>query len=144
MPPQARWEAEGFLPRLPETLDELDLLLLTVAKTRRVQQDGIRFQGLRYSDLTLAAYIGEDVTIRYDPRDMAELRVITSTVLCVGRSVRISLVTRSRSKTSCRRETNGGGNSALDSINVPPSSNGYWPSISRRHRSQQRYPIHHE
>jgi putative transposase len=26
-------------------------------------------------DLVLAAYIGEDVVIRYDPRDMAEIRV---------------------------------------------------------------------
>lgn len=42
---------------------------------RRVHQDGIRFQGLRYLDLTLAGYVGEDVTIRYDPRDMAEIRV---------------------------------------------------------------------
>jgi len=25
--------------------------------------------------LTLAAYVGEDVTIRYDPRDLAELQV---------------------------------------------------------------------
>jgi putative transposase len=73
--PQARWEAGGWLPRLPESLEQLDLLLLTVAKTRRVQQDGIRFQGLRYLDLTLAGYVGEDVTIRYDPRDMAEIRV---------------------------------------------------------------------
>jgi putative transposase len=30
---------------------------------------------LRYIDPTLAAYVGEDVTIRYDPRDMAEIRV---------------------------------------------------------------------
>ena len=73
--PQARWEAGGWLPRLPESLEQLDLLLLTVAKTRRVQQDGIRFQGLRYLDLTLAGYVGEDVTIRYDPRDMAEIRI---------------------------------------------------------------------
>ena len=51
------------------------MLLLTVAKSRRVQQDGIRFRGLRYLDLTLAGYVGEDVTIRYDPRDMAEIRV---------------------------------------------------------------------
>jgi putative transposase len=73
--PQARWEARGFLPQLPETLEALDLLLLTVAKPRRVHQDGIHFQGLRYLDTTLAAYVGEDVTIRYDPRDMAEIRV---------------------------------------------------------------------
>jgi len=32
-------------------------------------------EGKRYLDLTLAAYVGEDVTIRYDPRDMAEIRV---------------------------------------------------------------------
>jgi putative transposase len=73
--PQARWEADGFLPQLPDSLEHLDLLLLTVAKPRRVHQDGIHFQGFRYIDLTLAAYVGEDVTIRYDPRDLAEVRV---------------------------------------------------------------------
>jgi putative transposase len=30
---------------------------------------------LRYLDLTLAAYVGESVIIRYDPRDMAEIRL---------------------------------------------------------------------
>jgi putative transposase len=35
----------------------------------------VRFQSLRYIDPTLAAYVEEDVTIRYDPRDMAEIRV---------------------------------------------------------------------
>ena len=75
IPPQARWSANGFLPQMPVSLDQLDLLLLTVAKARRVHQDGLRFQALRYIDPTLAAYVGEDVTIRYDPRDMAEIRV---------------------------------------------------------------------
>jgi putative transposase len=74
-PPQARWESGGFLPRLPESLEQLDLLLLTVAKNRKVRPDGIHFQGLRYLDLTLAAYVGESVIIRYDPRDMAEIRI---------------------------------------------------------------------
>jgi putative transposase len=75
VPPQARWEAGGFLPRLPESLEQLDLLLLTVAKARQVQRDGIHFQGFRYSEPTLAAYVGEPVIVRYDPRDMAEVRV---------------------------------------------------------------------
>src|SRR5262245_40640189 len=75
IPPQARWSATGFLPQMPVSLDQLDLLLLTVAQARRVHQDGLRFQSLRYIDPTLAAYVGEDVTIRYDPRDMAEIRV---------------------------------------------------------------------
>lgn len=73
--PLERWERGGFLPRLPDSLEQLDLLLLTVAKTRRVQQDGIRFLGHRYIDSTLASYVKEDVLIRYDPADMAEIRV---------------------------------------------------------------------
>ena len=40
--PQDRWEASAFLPQLPESLEQLDLLLLTVAKPRRVQQNGPR------------------------------------------------------------------------------------------------------
>jgi putative transposase len=75
LPPQARWSANGFLPQLPVSLEQLDLLLLTVAKSRRVHQDGLRFQSLCYIDPPLAAYVGEDVIIRYDPRDMAEIRV---------------------------------------------------------------------
>lgn len=73
--PRARWEGEGFLPRLPSSLEQLDLLLLTVPKNRRVQRDGVRFQGLRYVDPALAAYIGECVTLRYDPRDISEVRL---------------------------------------------------------------------
>jgi putative transposase len=73
--PQERWEAGGFLPRTPKSLEQLDLLLLTVAKTRHVQQDGIRFQGYRYIDPTLAGYVKEEVVIRYDPADMAVIRV---------------------------------------------------------------------
>jgi putative transposase len=73
--PQERWTAGGFLPRMPESLEPLDLLLLTVPKARRVHPDGIRFSGLRYIDPTLAAYVGEEVLLRYDPRDIAEVRV---------------------------------------------------------------------
>jgi putative transposase len=74
-PPQARWDAGGFLPRMPASLEQLDLLLLTVATPRLVRRDGIHVHGLRYLDLTLVAYVGETVTIRYDPRDLAEIRV---------------------------------------------------------------------
>jgi len=73
--PQERWEAGGFLPRTPKSLEQLDLLLLTFVKTRRVQQDGIRFQGYRYMDPTLAGYVREEVVIRYDPADLAVIRV---------------------------------------------------------------------
>jgi Mu transposase, C-terminal len=65
----------GFLPRLPASLEHLDLLLLTVAQSRKVRQDGIHFPSLCCLDPTLAAYVGEQVIIRYDLRHMAEIRV---------------------------------------------------------------------
>jgi putative transposase len=40
---------------MPDSL-ELDLLLLTVAKPRKIHPDGIHFQGLRYLDPVLAAH----------------------------------------------------------------------------------------
>lgn len=73
--PQVAWLGDGWLPRMPDTLEDLDLLLITVAKSRSVHRDGIHFQGIRYLDPTLAAYVGEPVTVRYDPRDMGEIRV---------------------------------------------------------------------
>jgi putative transposase len=75
IPPQQRWEAGGFFPQMPDSLEQLDFLLLTVAKPRKVRRDGIWFLGMRYLDTTLAAYVGESVIIRYDPRDVAEIRV---------------------------------------------------------------------
>jgi putative transposase len=75
IPPQTRWHQGGFLPQMPASLEQLDLLLLTVAKPRTIRRDGIWFQTLRYVDTTLAAYIGEQVLVRYDPRDMTEIRV---------------------------------------------------------------------
>lgn len=73
--PQSRWEKNGFLPQMPDSLERLDLLLLTVPKTRRVRPDGIHFNSLRYIDPMLAAYVGESIVLRYDPHDMAEVRV---------------------------------------------------------------------
>ena len=73
--PITAWLAEGWLPRMPDRVEDLDELLVLVAKSRIVQRDGIHFQGLRYLEPTLAAYVGEEVTIRFDPRDLAEIRV---------------------------------------------------------------------
>lgn len=82
LPPEKMW-SEAFLPQLPESLEILDLLLLTIHKPRKVQRDGIRFQGMRYIAPTLAGFVGEPVTIRYDPRDLAEIRVYhDSNFLC--------------------------------------------------------------
>lgn len=73
--PQSLWRDSGFLPHMPDSLEQLDLLLVTVPRTRLVRQEGIRLHNLWYVDLNLSAYIGEEVVIRYDPRDLAEIRV---------------------------------------------------------------------
>ncbi|WP_299823309.1 Mu transposase C-terminal domain-containing protein [uncultured Jannaschia sp.] len=73
--PVARWRAGGFLPALPESRAALDMLLLRVPRPRKVGRDGIRFGGRRYVEPTLAAFVGEQVDVLYDPRDLAEVHV---------------------------------------------------------------------
>ncbi|MBC1211098.1 Mu transposase C-terminal domain-containing protein [Listeria booriae] len=73
--PLALWNEGQFLPNLPENMEDLALLLLHVAKTRKVHSDGIYFQGLKYMNTNLAAYVNESVIIRYNPRDLAEIKV---------------------------------------------------------------------
>ena len=113
MPPVERWEAKGFLPRMPDSLEQLDLLLIQVAKARQVRVDGIHFQNLRYISTTLAAYVGETVTLRFDPRDMAEIRVFhDERFLCravcaelAGATVPLREIIRARNRR--RRELRG-------------------------------------
>jgi putative transposase len=96
---------------MPESLEQLDLLLLTVPKTRRVHPDGIRFSGLRYIDPTLAAYVGEEVLLRYDPRDVAEVRVFhDGRFICravcqelAGETVPLQEIIRERRRRELRR-----------------------------------------
>jgi putative transposase len=73
--PKQRWEQNGFLPQMPKSVEQLDLLLLTIKNPRKVMRDGIHFQGLVYMDTILAGYIGESVIIRYDPVDITSIRV---------------------------------------------------------------------
>ena len=65
---------------MPDSVERLDLLLIHEARTRRVRTDGIHFHTFRYLSLTLVAYVGEDVTIRLDPRDMGKIRVLPRTL----------------------------------------------------------------
>lgn len=83
--PHQAWIGNGWLPRMPQDLADLDGFLLHVARERTVQRDGIHFQGLRYLSPTLASYVGTRVTIRYDPRDISEIRVFDhDTYICTA------------------------------------------------------------
>jgi putative transposase len=46
IPPAERWEKGGFLPHMPDSLEQLDLLLFTVSKARKVRPDGIHLPRL--------------------------------------------------------------------------------------------------
>jgi putative transposase len=75
VPPQQRWEAGGVLPQRPDSLAQVDVLLLPVVKPRKVRREGRWFLGLRSRAPTLAASVGASVILRYDPRDVSEVRV---------------------------------------------------------------------
>src|SRR6202142_3744832 len=97
------------------------LLQTTLPKRRRARWrraveeglDGIHFQNLRYISTTLAAYVGETVTLRFDPRDMAEIRVFhDDRFLCpavcaelAGTTVPLREIIRARNRR--RRELRG-------------------------------------
>lgn len=59
--PKEAWIGAGWLPRMPDSLEQLDGLLLTVPKNRVVQRDGIHFQGQRYLAPTLAPLAGATI-----------------------------------------------------------------------------------
>jgi putative transposase len=104
-------------------LEQLDLLLVQVARARQVRVDGIHFQNLRYICTTLAAYVGETVTLRYDPRDMAEIRVFfRDRFLCravcpelAGTTVPLREILRARNRR--RRELRGVLRDRQESVN---------------------------
>lgn len=73
--PLSRWQEVKFLPRLPRSLQDLDLLLLRSEHTRIVHQEGIAFENGWYMDVSLAGYVNEQVVIRYDPADLTTLAV---------------------------------------------------------------------
>src|SRR5260370_3676742 len=112
---------------------QLDFLLLTVAKTRRVQQDGIHFQSHRYMDINLAAFVKEEVLIRYDPADMGEIHVFYQDrflcrAICAELSDRkVSLKEIEKARTEHRKQDRAGLNTRaalvdryVEMHNAPP------------------------
>jgi putative transposase len=73
-PPQIRWQADQFEPRLPASLRELDILLM-LSQTRLIQRDGVHLYSITYWADELADYIGQKILVRYDTRDVAEIVV---------------------------------------------------------------------
>lgn len=67
VPPQAAWVGACWLPRMPRASNNSTCCWSPSPKRGSCTVHGIHFQGLRYLHPTLAAYVREPVTIRYDP-----------------------------------------------------------------------------
>ncbi|WP_270241451.1 Mu transposase C-terminal domain-containing protein [Rothia kristinae] len=124
--PLQAWIADGWLPRLPDSLEQLDGFLLTVPTTRVVQRDGIHFEGLRYTATTLAPFVGSTVAIRYDPRDVTEIRVFhRDAFLCTAISAKhqtetISLKQIQAARNAQRRALRGQIRERIAIVNLTP------------------------
>ncbi|MBX9721655.1 MAG: Mu transposase C-terminal domain-containing protein [Candidatus Obscuribacterales bacterium] len=71
-----RWSRELKVPRMPESLNSLHMLLMTVPEDRLVRKTGIHTLNLRYINPDLQqGYIRESVVVRYDPSDVSKIFV---------------------------------------------------------------------
>lgn len=73
--PLSKWNNPKIIPRLPNSVEDLDLMLQKVAKPRKMWRDGIRFNNFIYSSDLLTEMTGVEFSIRYDPRDIASIWV---------------------------------------------------------------------
>ena len=145
------WRGGGWLPRMPESLEALDGLLVMVAKARRVLRDGIHFEGLRFFDPTLAAYVGEAVTIRYDPRDVGEIRVFHQNgFLCraispehAARNITLKDVQTARVayRRRLRNELREKRDRVADFLPATPSAGTFLPMEPKTTRPPGRHPL---
>ncbi|WP_367316716.1 Mu transposase C-terminal domain-containing protein [Agreia sp. PsM10] len=123
---------------MPTSLEELDGLLLTVPKSRVVQRDGIHFQGQRYLAPTLAPFVGHTITIRYDPRDISEIRVYDrNTFICVAvdeahPNLRMSLRDIETARRARRRQLRRTINDRIPTAATPEETRDVAPAPRRR------------
>jgi hypothetical protein len=88
MTPLERWQT-GLIPRLPESRAALDLLLMPVARGRKIRRNGIHFKTHRYWCDGLLLYIGEIATLRYDPSRLEQI-VVYAAGRRIGTAARVA------------------------------------------------------
>jgi len=90
--PFLRWSQKLQVPRMPESLDSLHMLLMTVPDRRLVRNDGIHTLTLRYINTDLQfGYMRESVVVRYDPTDVSQIFVFhDNKFVCVARCPEIA------------------------------------------------------
>lgn len=76
-PPRKRWENSETPCVIQRIQDEADLDYLLKQAKRRVRKDGVHLHCREYTDLKgiLGKYIGKDVTVFYDDRDVSWVKI---------------------------------------------------------------------
>lgn len=90
--PFLRWSRQPQVTRMPDSLDSLHMLLMTVPESRLVRNDGIHTNSLRYINTDLQfGYMRESVVIRYDPTDVSQIFVFhDNKFVCVAKCPEIA------------------------------------------------------
>jgi len=112
-PPVERGEANGFLPGMPDSLEQPDLLPIQVAGRAKCGWMAFTSRASATFRQRWRHTLGETATPRFDPRDMAEIRVShEDTFLCravcaepAGATVPLREILRARDRQ--RRELRG-------------------------------------
>ncbi|MGH2506832.1 MAG: Mu transposase C-terminal domain-containing protein [Ktedonobacteraceae bacterium] len=74
--PLIRWSERRQVPRMPESLDKLHLLLMSIPDHRTVRKDGVHILNNRYFSTELQnGYMRESVLVRYDPADISQVYI---------------------------------------------------------------------
>ncbi|MBZ0187893.1 MAG: DDE-type integrase/transposase/recombinase [Candidatus Obscuribacterales bacterium] len=74
--PLDKWRRHVQVPRMPESLDQLHLLLMSIPDRRLVRKDGIYILTYCYFNTELQhGYMRESVVVRYDPSDISQIFV---------------------------------------------------------------------
>jgi len=74
--PYFRWCNQPHVPRMPESLNKLHMLLMTISERRLVRRDGIHALNYSYVHTDLQnGYMRESVLVRYDPMDVSKIFV---------------------------------------------------------------------
>lgn len=74
--PLVRWSQRHEVPRMPASLEQLHMLLMSIPESRLVRKTGIHILNYRYMSTELQhGYMRESVFVRYDPADVSQIFV---------------------------------------------------------------------
>lgn len=74
--PLIRWSKQSLVHRMPDSLNQLHILLMSIPDSRRVRKDGIHILNNCYFNTELQhGYMRESILVRYDPSDVSQVYV---------------------------------------------------------------------